>query len=63
MELALDKIKREIILLKNFNAHYSAWGSRAAATETQSEYLLRKMERRILYLLTPPHSNKIPKRV
>ena len=23
MELALDKIKKEIILLKNFNAHHS----------------------------------------
>ena len=31
MKLALNKIKREIILLKNFNAHYPAWGGRAAA--------------------------------
>ena len=29
MELALDEIKREIILLKNSNAHYFMWGSRA----------------------------------
>ena len=53
MESALNKIKKEIILFKNFNAHHPAWGSRAAATETQSEYLLREMERRTLYLLTP----------
>ena len=53
MKLALNKIKREIILLKDFNAHHPTWGSRAAATETQSEYLLRKIKRRILYLLTP----------
>ena len=33
IELALNKIKKEIILLKNFNAHYCAWGGRAAATE------------------------------
>ena len=31
MKLALDKIKKEIILLKNFNTHYSAWGGRATA--------------------------------
>ena len=33
MELALNKIKREIILLKNFNAHHFMWGGRAAAIE------------------------------
>ena len=26
MELALDKIKKEIILLKGFNTYYPAWG-------------------------------------
>ena len=51
IKLTLDKIKREIILLKNFNTYYSMWGSRAVATETQSKYFLRKMERRTLYLL------------
>ena len=50
---ALNKIKKEIILLRNFNTHYSAWEGRAAAIKTQSEYLLREMERRTLYLLTP----------
>ena len=30
MELALNKIKKEIILLKNFNAYYPIWGGRAA---------------------------------
>ena len=30
---ALNKIEREIILLKNFNTFYSVWGGRAAATE------------------------------
>ena len=48
MESALDKIKREIILLKNFNTYYSAWGDRATVTETPSEYLLRETERRTL---------------
>ena len=52
MELTLNKIKREIILLENFNTYYPVWGGRAAATETQSEYLLREIKRRILYLLT-----------
>ena len=52
MELALDKTKKKIILLKDFNAHHSTWGGRAAATKTQSEYLLREIERRTLYLLT-----------
>ena len=33
MELALNKIKKEIILLKNFNIYYPIWGGRAAATE------------------------------
>ena len=53
MELTLDKIKKEIILFKNFNAYYPAWGSRATVIKTQLEYLLKKIERRILYLLTP----------
>ena len=53
MESALNKAEKEIILLKNFNTHHPAWGGRAAATETQSKYLLRETERRILYLLTP----------
>ena len=52
MKLALDEIKREIILLRNFNTHHPTWGGRAAAIKTQSEYLLRKTERRTLYLLT-----------
>ena len=34
IKLILNKIEKEIILLKNFNAHHSAWGSRAAATGT-----------------------------
>ena len=33
IESALNKIKKEIILLKNFNAHYPMWGDRAAATK------------------------------
>ena len=53
MELALNKIKKEIILLKNFNAHHSVWGGRATAIKTQSEYLLKEMKQRTLYLLTP----------
>ena len=52
MKLALNKIEKKIILLKDFNAHHPAWGDRAAATETQPKYLLRKTERRTLYLLT-----------
>ena len=52
IKLALDKVEGEIILLKNFNAHHPTWGGRAAATKTQSEYLLRKTKRRTLYLLT-----------
>ena len=31
IKLALDKIKKEIILLKDFNAHYYALGDRAVA--------------------------------
>ena len=50
---ALDKIKKEIILFKDFNANYYALESRAVAIKTQSKYLLRKTERRILYLLIP----------
>ena len=53
IKLALDEVKKEIILFRDFNAHHSVWGDRAAATETQLKYLLRKTERRILYLLTP----------
>ena len=33
IKLALDKIKKEIILLREFNTHYSAWGGRATAIE------------------------------
>ena len=33
IKLALDTIKREIILFKNFNTHYPAWGGRAAVTK------------------------------
>ena len=51
IKLALNKIEGEIILFKDFNTHHPTWGGRAAATETQSEYLLREMERRTLYLL------------
>ena len=53
IELALDEIKKEIILLRDFNAHHPIWGERAVATKTQSGYLLRETERRTLYLLTP----------
>ena len=53
MELALNKIEKEIILLKNFNIHHSVWGGGAAAIKTQSKYLLKETERRTLYLLTP----------
>ena len=53
MELTLNKIERQIILFKDFNAHYSIQGGRAAVIETQSKYLLRETERRTLYLLTP----------
>ena len=53
MKSALNKIKKEIILLKNFNTHYPTWGGRATVIKIQSEYLLRGTERRILYLLTP----------
>ena len=52
MELTLNKIKKEIILFRDFNAYYSVWGNRAAVIKTQSKYLLKEMERRILYLLT-----------
>ena len=52
MKSALNKVKKETILLKNFNAHHPALGGRAAAIKTQSEYLLRETERRTLYLLT-----------
>ena len=52
IKLALNKIEGEIILLKNFNTHYPMWGSRATTIKTQLEYLLRKTEQRILYLLT-----------
>ena len=31
IKLALNKIKKEIILLKDFNAHYPVWGNRARA--------------------------------
>ena len=34
MELALNKVEREITLLRDFNIYYSMWGGRAAATET-----------------------------
>ena len=34
MELALDKIKKEIILLKDFNTHHPVWGGRAAVIKT-----------------------------
>ena len=30
IELALNKIKRKIILLRDFNTYYSVWGGRAA---------------------------------
>ena len=53
MKSALNKVEKEIILFKNFNAHHPMWGSRAAVIKTQSEYLLRKTKRRTLYLLTP----------
>ena len=52
IESALNKIKKKI-LLKDFNAHHSAWGSRATAIKTQLKYLLRETEQRILHLLTP----------
>ena len=52
IKLALDEAEKEIILRKNFNTYHPVWGSRAAATETQSKYFLRETERRILYLLT-----------
>ena len=42
MKSALNKIKKEIILLRDFNTYYPAWGGRAAAIKTQSEYLLRE---------------------
>ena len=51
MKSTLDKIKKEIILLKDFNAHHPAWEYRAITIKTQSEYLLRETERIILYLL------------
>ena len=53
MKSALNKIKKEIILLKDFNTYYPAWEGRATATKTYSEYLLRETERRTLYLLIP----------
>ena len=31
IKLALNKVEKEIILLKNYNTHHSAWGDRAAA--------------------------------
>ena len=34
MKLALNKVEREIILLKDFNAHHPTCGGRAAAIET-----------------------------
>ena len=34
MKLALNKVERKIILFKNFNAHYPAWGGRATAIKT-----------------------------
>ena len=34
MELALDEIKKEIILLKNFNVYYPMWGDRAIVIKT-----------------------------
>ena len=52
IKLALNKVKKEIILLRDFNAHHPRWEGRAAVIETQSEYLLRKIKRRILYFLT-----------
>ena len=33
IKLALDQVKKEIILLKNFNTYHPTWGSRAVATE------------------------------
>ena len=53
IKLALNKAEKEIILLRDFNAYYPAWGGRATATETQLKYLLRETKRRTLYLLTP----------
>ena len=53
MKLASDKVKTKIILLKNFSAHYPIWGDRATIIKTQSEYLLKKMKRKTLYLLIP----------
>ena len=31
MKLALNKIEKKIILLKDFNTHYPVWGDRATA--------------------------------
>ena len=53
IKLALDKIKKDIILLKDFNIHHPIQGGRAAAIKTQSEYFLKETERRTLYLLIP----------
>ena len=36
MKLVLNKIKREIILLENFNAYYFVWGDRAAVIKIYS---------------------------
>ena len=33
MNLALNKIEKKIILLRDFNTHYSMWGGRATAIE------------------------------
>ena len=51
MKSALDKAEKKIILFKDFNTYYPMWGDRATAIKIQLEYLLRKTERRTLYLL------------
>ena len=53
IESTLNKVEKKIILLRDFNAHHPTWGGRVTATETQSEYFLREIKQRTLYLLIP----------
>ena len=53
MKVVLNKIKDKIILLRDLNTHHPAWEKITTVYKPQLEYLLRKMKRRSLHLLTP----------
>ena len=51
IEVAIDKIKNKVILLKDFNAHHPIWGERVAVYKPLLKYLLAVTERRALHLI------------